>query len=229
LNRLTLERLSQRSGFALVSVGLALILILAVAGSPAYVHYQYSSCNQFEPCTTYNSIFPQPSTQLTLNASSFTIFPTDGYQNPQNSFLLNFTTGSSPLHVYFVSANSSLFYSPGGIYPGGIYPQPNLTEFDEYLASHKSQLLMNDTISPFSTQLVQYIPKDIELITIVVTNPYNLPNSFSYQSTSGNLKLPESTGLGASIPIFSIGVALAVLGIFFERREKALQSTTIAQ
>jgi hypothetical protein len=128
-----------------------------------------------------------------------------------------------------VSANSSLFYSPGGIYPGGIYPQPNLTEFDEYLASHKSQLLMNDTISPFSTQLVQYIPKDIELITIVVTNPYNLPNSFSYQSTSGNLKLPESTGLGASIPIFSIGVALAVLGIFFERREKALQSTTIAQ
>ena len=223
LNRPALEKFSQRSGFALIAVGLALIFILAVAGSPTYFHYQYGSCTQFGVCTYYNSIFPSPSSNVTLASNSFAIFATSGYQNPQSSFLYNFTGGSLPLHVYFVRANSSLFSSPNGT-----YPVPNLSEFDQYLASHRSQLLMNDTISPSSTQLVQYIPKDVELITIVVANPYNSPNTFWIQSTTGSLKLPESTGLDASILIFGVGIALAALGIFFERREKARQGMTIA-
>jgi hypothetical protein len=199
---------SKRVGFALIAVGIALVLISVTSGTPSFYNQfggLVSSTGQ-----TLNS-FPNSMSPLSFT----TICCGSSYETPQNAFLVKFSEISSPLHVYLFNANTSLFQ-----YSAGIYPQPNISSFEAYFASHESDLIANYTISPGSTRTIQYIPNDIGFLSVIITNPYSSQLNFSYSTANGSVKLAEGVGLVASALTIGVGAILAVLGIVVKRRAK---------
>lgn len=200
-----------RVGAVLVAVGLAFGLVsLLSATTVAGV-----ACQDF--CTPGFPLPVPPGSFVCLCSARSVISP------PQQVNFFNMSSAPLDAAVYLLSANQTDFNAwianKAGVPLSNVsgYGPQKLTVFQDYVASHKQEVLGNYTVTS-SHLVLKYFTPDVEPLMMVVTNSHANSLNFSYFQAGVGAQINPSVGFVSAAYLALSGVALAAVGILLKKK-----------
>lgn len=142
---------------------------------------------------------------------------------PQQVNFFNMSSAPIDAAVYLLSANQTDFNAwisnRAGVPLSNVsaYGPQKLAAFQDYVASHRQEVLGNYTVS--STNLVlKYFTPDVEPLMMVVANSHTGSLNFSYFQTGVGVQINPSVGYLSAAYLALGGVALAAVGIVLKKK-----------
>lgn len=208
LDRPTAVTLSKRAGLMLVAIGLGVLFVLGALNSTGN-YYLGTSPPQTFPAESFLS------PQCCIVGSN--------YVTPQQIIAINMSSGSGPLIVYFIKANTTDFSiwlaQDGAPNSGSLYQVQGINYLNDYLRAHSDQILGNQTIPPNSNRLVTFQPADVELVVVIIANPGAATQYTQTNVVTLSVRVPaDAVTIEVSAFFLIVGGVLAGVGFIMGRR-----------